>query len=73
MDKKLNLKNDKEHATESHSRWMKRLNRNTASPDYKDEWYSEQCFACQYYITLDGRLGRDWVHALILLHHSMGG
>jgi hypothetical protein len=60
MDKKLNLKNDKEHATESHSRWMKRLNRNTASPDYKDEWYSEQCYACQYYMHIDGYLRTDW-------------
>ena len=49
MDKKPSLKDDRKSMEEAHYRWMKRLNRNTASPDYEDEWYFEQCEDCQYY------------------------
>lgn len=60
MDKKVNLKEDEKHTNDAHYRWIKHLNRNTASPDYKDEWYFAQCFACQYYIQLQGILATDW-------------
>ena len=62
MDKKLNLKEDQKHTRETTQRWLSKIqkNRETASPDYKEEWRSEQCFACQYYITLNGRLSKDW-------------
>jgi len=62
MVKKLYLKHDKAHVSATVQRWLSKVprNRKTGSAEYKDDWYSEQCFACQYYVHLDGDLRRDW-------------
>lgn len=43
-----------------HERWMKKRNRKQESNLYQDEWYSEQCFMCEYYIPLSGEIGCDY-------------
>ena len=47
-------------ASECHQRWSQHLNRTPDKPDYKDEWWAQQCGACRFYVTLDGPLGEDW-------------
>jgi hypothetical protein len=55
-----------EHKTEhdTHQRWIKKLPHNRYPParnvEYPDEWTSEQCLMCQYYVKLTGKLGYDW-------------
>ncbi len=46
----------------TYARWMARYQpiRNTADPDYSDEWYLEQCGGCASYRPLAGPLGADW-------------
>lgn len=34
---------DEEHSRATHRRWVARRNRDTGDPDYKEEWYGEQC------------------------------
>ena len=36
------------------------LNRDTGSPDYREEWYWEQCGGCRHWCALLGPLGADW-------------
>ncbi|MFL9680578.1 MULTISPECIES: DUF3027 domain-containing protein [Streptomyces] len=43
-----------------HGRWSRLLNRSTANPDYREEWYDEQCGGCRFWIALSGELGLDW-------------
>ena len=43
-----------------HERWMGKRNRKQESESYKDEWYSQQCFMCKYFIYLSGRMGGDY-------------
>jgi hypothetical protein len=45
---------------EIHRRWVQRRNRDTGSPDYREEWYGEQCLHCRFYVPLEGPLGADW-------------
>ncbi len=56
------LSEDARRAQETHYRWISKipLNRDYSLPDYKDEWRSEQCFQCQFYIKLTGYLETDW-------------
>lgn len=55
-----NLRNDKEHANLCHDRWMERRNRKQEDPNYKNDWYSEQCGGCIYFIPLMGELSDDY-------------
>ena len=43
-----------------HGRWSRLLNRSTANPDYREEWYDEQCGGCRFWIALSGEWGLDW-------------
>ena len=43
-----------------HERWMKKRNREQENVTYKDQWYSEQCFMCTYFIHLSGDMGSDY-------------
>ena len=54
------LSNDREHFQTCHERWAEKRNRNIDSPDYKDEWYEEQCFDCKYFIPLTGIFADDY-------------
>jgi hypothetical protein len=47
-------------ADDPHERRRHRLNRRMDSPDYRDEWYGEQCLHCRFYVPLDGPLGEDY-------------
>ncbi|MFE9130065.1 DUF3027 domain-containing protein [Streptomyces sp. NPDC007148] len=51
---------DPGHNDGIHERWLRGLNRQTGAPDYKDEWYFEQCGGCRFWVALSGELGRDW-------------
>lgn len=44
-----------------HARWVSvGRNRDTADPDYRNEWYFEQCGGCWHWLALGGSLGADW-------------
>jgi len=62
MDRKPNLKEDLTHVYETTKRWLAKYpkNRDARLDNYKDEWYGEQCYGCQYYIKLQGYLRTDW-------------
>ena len=64
MGNKKFLANDRTHFHQTHKRWISKYprNRSRTSPEYeyKDEWLNEQCFTCQYYITLSGQFQFDW-------------
>jgi len=64
-DKKKFLATDVKHFRETHWRWLIKypLNHDRLSPEYdehKEEWVSEQCLTCQYYIKLSDRFQYDW-------------
>lgn len=62
MDKKPSLIADRLHTSQASDRWGLKYqhNRRSGEEGYKTEWYFEQCFACQYYILLQGHLSTDW-------------
>ncbi len=60
MTRSRSLVESREHFRACHERWVKLLNRDQDDPAYQDEWYSEQCLACRYYIPLSGAFGEDW-------------
>lgn len=51
---------DGSHNREVHGRWLRLLNRTTGEFGYREEWYSEQCGGCRFWIALSGELGGDW-------------
>ncbi|MFE6787531.1 DUF3027 domain-containing protein [Streptomyces sp. NPDC057680] len=51
---------DQDHNDRCHTRWLASLNRSTAQPDYRDEWYDTQCGGCRFWIASGGELGRDY-------------
>jgi Protein of unknown function (DUF3027) len=54
------LMNDPEHAKDCHKRWMARRHRRQESPDYKDEWRTQQCFSCRFFVPLMGSMKEDY-------------
>lgn len=58
--KKRDRREDVEHARACHQRWMARRNRKQEAPEYKEEWYRQQCGACTYFAPLAGLLGDDY-------------
>jgi hypothetical protein len=59
-DSKRHLRDDEEHAKLCHERWMNRRDRRMEQPGYRDEWYSEQCGSCRFWIPLSGQLAVDY-------------
>lgn len=55
-----NLAEDKRHFRDCHARWIRNLNRDMDAPEYKEEWRSQQCGACLYWIELIGVFGDDY-------------
>ncbi|MFB7512688.1 DUF3027 domain-containing protein [Streptomyces sp. NPDC056144] len=51
---------DQDHNDRCHTRWLASLNRSTAQPDYRNEWYDAQCGGCRFWIALSGELGQDY-------------
>ncbi|MCX4973710.1 DUF3027 domain-containing protein [Streptomyces sp. NBC_00554] len=51
---------DREHNDACHERWLRAQNRRTHQPDYRDDWFDEQCGGCRFWVALSGELGRDW-------------
>ncbi|MFS8105241.1 DUF3027 domain-containing protein [Lentzea alba] len=45
---------------EIHERWVRRRNRDTGDPAYRDEWYDQQCGGCRNWIPVTGALGSDY-------------
>lgn len=43
-----------------HDRWIQRRNRRTDDPQYRDEWYDQQCGGCRYWFPLAGKIGLDY-------------
>ncbi|WP_431919576.1 DUF3027 domain-containing protein [Nonomuraea jabiensis] len=43
-----------------HRRWIAERHRRTEDPDYREQWYSEQCGSCRFWLPLSGELGRDY-------------
>lgn len=41
-------------------RWTKNQNRDQHSPEYRDEWYGQQCLHCRHFIPLTGPAGADF-------------
>jgi hypothetical protein len=39
---------NEEEASAVHERWMRRRNRKQEAPDYRDEWWSQQCGMCAF-------------------------
>ena len=60
MKGKKRLFFDEQHRKDCHERWMKRRNRRQEESNYKDEWYSQQCGGCRYFVPLTGALAEDW-------------
>ena len=58
--RKLLLDKNRKHVKRCRARWCKLINRDIESPDYQDEWYSEQCVNCNYYIRLINFFRDDW-------------
>jgi hypothetical protein len=56
----MHASEDQDHFDACHARWSRTLNRSTASPEYRDEWYESQCGACRYYVRLDGLFSADY-------------
>jgi hypothetical protein len=47
------------HIRRCHSRWIKQMNRPSGNDD-PDEWYSQQCGGCRFFITITGGFRSDW-------------
>jgi DUF3027 family protein len=60
MNETDDLSNNSEHFKSVHKRWMARRNRRQESPDYKDDWYAEQCGRCRFWLPLAGEIGSDY-------------
>lgn len=60
MSERRSLADDREHVASCHERWLRRLNRDMTSPEYRDEWYGEQCLFCRYYVPLRGAFTDDY-------------
>lgn len=53
-------RHDPEHRRATLKRWHTRRNRIQESPDYRDDWYAQQCGQCEFWIPLAGGWGRDF-------------
>jgi Protein of unknown function (DUF3027) len=42
------------------ARWSTRLSRDQSAPEYLDEWRTQQCLHCIFYIRLSNSLGEDF-------------
>jgi hypothetical protein len=55
-----NLADDVKHFQMCHERWLALRNRRMEDPDFRDEWYGQQCGACVYFVYLTGAFVNDW-------------
>jgi hypothetical protein len=60
MNQLKKLWDEESHLERCHERWMNKRNRKQESPDYKDEWYSQQCGGCVFWIPLMGGFSDDY-------------
>ncbi|MFE6872755.1 DUF3027 domain-containing protein [Kitasatospora sp. NPDC057692] len=51
---------DRGHNDQCHARWYALGNRSAVGAAYRDEWYSEQCGGCRYWVALRGESGADY-------------
>lgn len=58
--KDKHLSNDRQHFAACHQRWMEKRNRKQEDHNYRDEWYSEQCGRCVFYIPITGVFFLDY-------------
>ena len=56
MDQRINPN----HRRSTSDRWLRGRNRTQEASDYKDEWRTQQCGQCQYWIPLAGTWGLDY-------------
>jgi hypothetical protein len=59
-DQHGSVKNDMRFAAATHSRWMDRRSRRQEDPEYRDEWWAQQCGHCRFWVPLSGALGSDY-------------
>ena len=43
-----------------HEQWLGTRNRRQDDPEYRDEWWAEQCGACRFWLALAGPVGFDY-------------
>ena len=60
MNDTKDLSNSVDHFGECHQRWSGKRNRKIENPEYRDEWWREQCLACRYFIPLTGIFMEDY-------------
>lgn len=60
MTEQQPLRKSRAHFDATHARWRERRNRFQENPDYRDEWYAEQCGMCRYWIPLTKPFGLDY-------------
>ena len=51
---------NKRHTQRCHRRWLERRNRKHESADYREDWASQRCTACRYWIPVVGLLTETW-------------
>jgi Protein of unknown function (DUF3027) len=59
-DEDRTLRNDPAHRRATHERWMPQRTRKQEDANYRDEWRTQQCGRCRYWIPLAGDWGTDY-------------
>ncbi len=55
-----NKANDASHYRAAHQRWMDKRNRKMEQDDYLEQWSSQQCGMCAFWLPLGGMFGEDY-------------
>jgi hypothetical protein len=53
-------RHDPAHVAQTKQRWRRLWHRRTDVPGYREEWRSQQCGACEFWIPFAGELGLDY-------------
>jgi hypothetical protein len=51
---------DRIHARKCRERWMERRHRKLELPVYQEEWYTQQCGICRYFVPLTSGFLVGW-------------
>lgn len=56
----MDARHDAHHIRETGLRWASRRHRRQEDPDYREEWRTQQCGACEFWVPFAGKLGLDY-------------